>query len=337
MRRLAFTALLLWPALSSFAANHSPIIDVHIHAMRADGNGPVPLGLCIPLTTHHLPTVRQKDWMDAFIGSMKEPACSQPIWSPTTDEELVAETVSELERLNVFAILSGPPELVRTWRAAAPDRFISALDTEESGSEGPVSLPANVRPLLESGEFRVLAEMSYQYAGIAPNDERLKPYWALAEELDVPVGIHLGEGPPGASNVFPSYRVQAGNPLLLEDVLARHPRLRIFVMHYGSPMIDEMVAMLVAYPQLYVDIGGIQWMYPRNYFYDQLRQLVDAGFVNRIMFGSDSMVWPGAIEQSINIIQAAPFLSEREKRDILYNNAARFLRLSEEEIAEHHR
>jgi hypothetical protein len=35
-------------------------------------------------------------------------------------------------------------------------------------------------------------------------------------------------------------------------------------------------------------------------------------------------------------IEAAPFLSEQQKRDILYNNAARFLRLSDAEIARHH-
>ena len=33
-----------------------------------------------------------------------------------------------------------------------------------------------------------------------------------------------------------------------EEVLIRHPRLRLSVMHYGSPLIDEMIAMLGAYP-----------------------------------------------------------------------------------------
>jgi uncharacterized protein len=55
-----------------------------------------------------------------------------------------------------------------------------------------------------------------------------------------------------------------------------------------------------------------------------------------VMFGSDQMVWPGVIERSIVVIEEAPFLSEEQKRDILYNNAARFLRLSEAEIARHH-
>jgi predicted TIM-barrel fold metal-dependent hydrolase len=45
------------------------------------------------------------------------------------------------------------------------------------------------------------------------------------------------------------------------------------------------------------------------------------------------MVWPGLIERSIQVIEEAPFLSDEQKRDIFYNNAARFLRLSDDEIA----
>jgi uncharacterized protein len=108
-------------------------------------------------------------------------------------------------------------------------------------------------------------------------------------------------------------------------------------MHYGSPLIDEMISMLGAYPQLYVDIGGIQWAYPREFFYEQLRRLINAGFGNRVMFGSDQMVWPDAIEIAIEAIETAGFLSDEQKRDIFYNNAARYLRLDDETIARHHK
>jgi hypothetical protein len=63
---------------------------------------------------------------------------------------------------------------------------------------------------------------------------------------------------------------------------------------------------------------------------------VDAGFGGRVMFGSDQMVWPGVIERAVAVIQDAPFLDAKQKRDILYNNAARFLRLTDQEIARHH-
>jgi predicted TIM-barrel fold metal-dependent hydrolase len=47
------------------------------------------------------------------------------------------------------------------------------------------------------------------------------------------------------------------------------------------------------------------------------------------------MVWPGTIERAIGVIEQAPFLSKEQKRDIFYNNAARFLRLSKEDMARH--
>ena len=74
---------------------------------------------------------------------------------------------------------------------------------------------------------------------------------------------------------------------------------------------------------------------PRAGFYRFLEGIVDAGFANRVMFGSDQMNWPGVIERSIAVLNEAPFLSAQQKRDILYNNAARFLRLSPDEIARH--
>jgi uncharacterized protein len=108
-------------------------------------------------------------------------------------------------------------------------------------------------------------------------------------------------------------------------------------MHYGSPLVDEMIAVMYAHPQVYVDIPGNDWQYPRAHFYAQLKKLMDAGFGKRIMWGSDQMVWPRTIEVAIETVTNAPFLSNEPKRDILYNNAARFLRLSAEEIAKHHR
>jgi predicted TIM-barrel fold metal-dependent hydrolase len=55
--------------------------------------------------------------------------------------------------------------------------------------------------------------------------------------------------------------------------------------------------------------------------------LVDAGFEDRVMFGTDELIWPSLMRYSVGIIQNADYLSSEQKRDILYNNAARFLRL----------
>lgn len=59
----------------------------------------------------------------------------------------------------------------------------------------------------------MFAEIGAQYLGLTLADERFEPYFALAEELDIPVGVHLGEGPPGGPHVGePTYRAALGNP-----------------------------------------------------------------------------------------------------------------------------
>ena len=80
----------------------------------------------------------------------------------------------------------------------------------------------------------------------------------------------------------------------------------------------------------------IDWIQPREEFYAYLKALIRAGFADRIMFGSDQMAWPDAIGLAIDAIESAEFLTVRQKRDILYNNAARFLKLPPEEISRHH-
>jgi predicted TIM-barrel fold metal-dependent hydrolase len=88
-------------------------------------------------------------------------------------------------------------------------------------------------------------------------------------------------------------------------------------MHYGSPFVDEMIAMLFSHPNLYVDIACNNWLSPRKQFYEHLRKLVDAGFEKRIMFGSDQMAWPGTISKAVEAVNRAPFLTRSQKREHL--------------------
>lgn len=89
----------------------------------------------------------------------------------------------------------------------------------------------------------------------------------------------------------------------LEPVLVKHPRLRVSVMHAGWPMLDDMLALMHAHPQVYVGVGGISFTSPN--FLQYLQGLVEAGFGKRIMFGSDQMVSPGVIERAIDRIDGA--------------------------------
>jgi predicted TIM-barrel fold metal-dependent hydrolase len=268
------------------------------------------------------------------MDMLKTPAREDPVWTPLTDDEQMNQTIEVMNRRNIIGVLSGTESRVAKWMKAAPDRFIPGL-IFHLGRDN--LTPDRLRTLNKEGRLSVLGEVTNQYLGIAPDDERMEPYWALAEELDIPVGIHIGTGPPGVIYLGAAgYRARLHSALTLEEVLIRHPRLRVYIMHAGYPLLDDLLAVLYAHPQVYVDVGVIVFTQPRAAFYRYLEGIVEAGFVNRIMFGSDQMVWPGVIERSSAVLEEAPFLSEEQKRDILYNNAARFLRLTKEEIATHH-
>ena len=108
-------------------------------------------------------------------------------------------------------------------------------------------------------------------------------------------------------------------------------------MHAGWPMIDDLLALMWAHPQFYAGVGLIGFALPPDAFHYYLQRIVRAGFGDRVMFESDQMVWPGVLDAAIHTIEHADYLPKQQKREIMYNNAARCFRFSEEEIARHHR
>lgn len=333
MRRVLLAFLLVLAAAPASARARPPIIDMHLHAMAASDQGPPPVALCSPIPGFDAWDQR-RPYAEQFLEWLKNPPCPDPIWSPRTDEALREGTLAVMERLNVIGVLSGDPDRVEAWRRARPERFLSGLSFRLQ----PELTVERLRALHRSGRLDVLGEVTTQYAGIAPDDPRLEPFWAMAETLDIPVGIHVGTGPPGAIYLGTTgYRARLHSALTMEDVLVRHPRLRVYLMHAGYPMIDDLLTLLYAHPQVHVDVGAIAFTQPRAAFHRYLQRIVEAGFESRILFGSDQMVWPEAIERSVRAIEEAPFLSDRQKRAILYDNAARFLRLTPEQRAAHRR
>lgn len=312
------------------ASASGPVIDMHVHATFTERPAPVPI----------CPGNRPLDYpaIDPARAPKDAPVvtCDQPILSPTRRAEFESSTIAELQRNGVRrAVLLGRPNDLPRWQASAPGLFIPASVPQSFTTVAIAELGSR----LANGQVQVIGELGPQYRGIRADDPTLDNLWALAQRYDVPVGIHLGEGttitPAEAADNL--YQVALTSPFQLEPVLLKFPRLRIYVMHAASPLIDQMTAMLFTYPGLYVDVSASDWNMPRPQFYDQLKRLVDAGFSKRILFGSDQTLWPQAIGLAIETIEQAPFLSAEQKRDILYNNAARFLRLTDAEIASDHR
>lgn len=321
-------SLISTPAPAKQKPQAQPIIDMHVHAMRRT--------LTSPLTVC---TGDQAVVYPALDPARPTPAqnlelCTHPVTSALNPTELRDRTLAELGANNVRrAVIIAEPAALADWTKRAPALVIPASwPSDESAAA-----LAELARAHAAGRVAIFAEIGTQYAGERADDPKFEPFWDLAERLDVPAGIHLGDGMPrDGSDPDDKYLAALTSPFQLEAVLIKHPRLRLYVMHAASPLIDEMIAMLYRYPSLYVDVAAIDWSVPRPRFYDELKRLTDAGFSKRILFGSDQTIFPQAIGIAIKTINEAPFLTPEQKRDILYDNAARFLRLTPEEIARDH-
>ncbi len=286
----------------SYSSELPPIIDMHMHAfdkmLRTPDGTPIPP-----------PRYPDKSIMrgSALV---------------TRDEDLLRLTLEAMEKYNiVIGIISWDLKTVYEWKDSAPKKFLAGQIIRDPRT---IDITALRKEFIE-GKLDIMGEIAAQYRGYPPNDPALEPIYALAEELDVPLLIHC-EGIAGPSAKF---RISDGNPLLLEDVLKKHPKLRLYVENAGWPFLGEIIALMYRYPQVYVDLSTISWIIPRPTFHSYLKGLIDADLGKRLMFGSDQMVWPETIGMAIEAIETAEFLTAEQKRDIFYNNAVRFLKLEQ--------
>ena len=178
-------------------AYDGPVIDMHLHAWPLGEDGP--------------------------------PAAPK-------NQVAMRETLQQLDKFNiVLAATSGPEAFLTEWSAEDTDRLllgpvfpcIKGLNPtwyqyECFAAGGDFPDLSWLEEKYSSGEYGLMGELYNQYAGIPYDDSRMMPYYALAERLGIPVAIHTHSAPPlTAHRCCPAFRIRNGNPLLVEDVLAR--------------------------------------------------------------------------------------------------------------------
>ena len=187
--------LLLSECLVRSQAEPKPlrIIDMHLHALRlADfgvGLGPSP---AVCSSNENIVWYGWDPRKPFTIGGSGLSCTAARFVAPTTDEDLMRQTLTMLDRYNIRAVTSGDSGLlddVSKWRAAAPDRIIPAASFRRPGHDPqgrPLYRPiSELRRLVADGKIVVFAEVAPQYDGMSPADPLLDPYFALAEELDI--------------------------------------------------------------------------------------------------------------------------------------------------------
>lgn len=177
-----------------------------------------------------------------------------------------------------------------------------------------------VEQQIQQGKIDFLGEVLSQYYGISSSDTSLYPYYKLAEKYGLPVGIHTGGA--GPDHGAPDFKWEMGKPSLLGGVLQTFPSLKLWIMHGGDQYYEETIAIMKEYPSVYADISVLcnPAIVPAERFESTLLAFLNAGFENRLLFGSDN----GPIENCITAIEKLSILTKEQKDKIYFKNAEDF-------------
>jgi predicted TIM-barrel fold metal-dependent hydrolase len=149
--------------------------------------------------------------------------------------------------------------------------------------------------------------------------------YRICQERRLPVLMHTGLNGPDYCRLAPAFRVNLGDPLLLQDVAVAFPDLVIVMCHMSYPFTEQATYMLYAHSNVYMDVSCVDWILGRAGFHRLLRQVVETVGPDKILFGTDRMNNPDVIPIAVSAIQEAAFLSEEDKHKILGDNARHLL------------
>ncbi len=230
-------------------------------------------------------------------------------------------------------------DTVAEFVAHDPDRFV-----------GLANLPMQDAKRAGQELERCVTELGIRGAWIASNirakdlgDEKFWPFWAKAEQLDVPIFVH----PLGTTDISrltkyflwnsigqPYEEALAMASLIHEGVMDAFPKLKVVICHGGGYLPYYNGRSDWAHrdrKEVRENIKKPPGTYFRRFHYDtvihdqdMLGILIKRAGLGQIMLGSDyPLVW----EDAVNFIAKSRQLGKQEKDRIMWKNAARLLKI----------
>lgn len=281
-------------------------IDFHIHLSRPE---------------HEHPWVM--DWMRAnYTGDLDK----------FMEETLTPQDMRAYLQTNEIDYAVGLAEVSPITTGWADNDYVgefckeaNALPKAKKGPQGYLLPFASINPFIVNDLAKELERLASEFGfkGIkiyppyqhhSPNDARMYPLYAKAQELGLPMLVHTG------SSVFKGARIKYADPLLLDDVAIDFPEMPILMAHSGRPFwYEQAFWMARRHPNVYLELSGLPGRKLMDYF-PRLEEIHQ-----KVVYGSD---WPGNpdLKRNVEAIRKLP-ISNEAKQAILHDNAARILGL----------
>jgi predicted TIM-barrel fold metal-dependent hydrolase len=189
------------------------------------------------------------------------------------------EAVDPVDRAIVLAFKS------RYLDAEIPNRFVAEYVQRHAdklvGFAGIDPTEANCLEELEVAQEELRLKgvtISPALQDFHPADTRACALYEACAERGLPVVFQQNHRHPRAKMEF-------ARPLLLDEVAAQYPNLKMVVAHMGFPWIQETIALLGKHRNVYADVSGLL---PRRWLtYNALMMAYECGVMEKLLFGSD--------------------------------------------------
>jgi len=194
-----------------------------------------------------------------------------------------------------------------------PDRFVGFAGFDPNTGEDSVSeIEYAVGTLGFSGIKSVPSALELDL-----NDKACYPFYSKAEELGIPVLVHVG------SVILKGLRTKHVHPLMVDDVAFDFPDLKIICAHLGGWQYMDTINMMLHHRNVYADIS----FWPLNPLFTELVPwtLLERALSDKIMLGSD---YPAGQtpKEAAESVRTLP-ISDSFREKILGGNASRLLGL----------
>ena len=124
-------------------------------------------------------------------------------------------------------------------------------------------------------------------------DDRLAPFYRLAEKYHKPVAVHMGQ------TANREGLLKYSHPLVLDEAAVKYPKVQFVMCHFGNPWLADAAAVIEKNPNVAADLSGLlegkisdmtDFFQRAGRYIDQLRGWIEyTQAYDRLMFGTD---WP---------------------------------------------
>ncbi|KKR74652.1 MAG: Amidohydrolase 2 [Candidatus Giovannonibacteria bacterium GW2011_GWA2_44_13b] len=168
--------------------------------------------------------------------------------------------------------------------------------------------------------------LGYQY--FYANEDKCRPIYELCLKHDAPVIFHTGD-----TLTIPGERpakIKYSHPLLIDDVAAEYPDLKIIVAHLGNPWLVDCAEVLYKNDNVYADISGLV-VVDKDIFSPygetmkkKIRALFEYSDPRKLLYGTD---WPLASMKSYIKFTKGLGIPKKDLDYVFYKNAVELFKL----------